>query len=369
MNLSMPSDRPLADNPLGDASLRRSLESFVRRRVAAPDVDDVVQTVLCDALAAPSMPRDPKELRLWLLGIARHKVADVHRRGRREPPAELPEIEALPAPLEARELARWAERQAGQERDAQKTLDWMAREGDGEKLEAIAAEERLPAARVRQRVSRMRRWMKERWRAELATAMAIVVALLAVWLTRTKEEPAPEARPDDVRSAPLPSPVPAPNRPEDEAREARRAALEACTGGAYRACIEGLDAARALDPAGDTSEAVVSARRRAEAAIGAGEPPDTSSKVDPSEIAPAPKVAPRSPRKSAPKAVPELAPTSELGPAPKREVKPASSTEKQRARPSRNESSESSESNKSPSKSGKPIAPGGSAPFGIGAKK
>lgn len=346
MNLSMPSDRPLADNPLGDASLRRSIESFVRRRVAATDVDDVVQTVLCDALAAPERPRDPKELRLWLLGIARHKVADVHRRGRREPPAELPEIEALPAPLEARELAAWAERQAGQERDAQKTLDWMAREGDGEKLEAIAAEERLPAARVRQRVSRMRRWMKERWRAELAAATAVVVALFAWWLMHPKEEPALEARPDDVRSAPLPSPFPfpSPRSPEEEAREARRSALEACEGFAYRACLEGLDAARALDPAGDTSDAVVSARRRAEAAIRAGEPLDPSSKSAPSATTPAPKVAP----KSVPKPTPELAPTSDLKIAPRRDLKSAPPPETKRAAPPVRK--------ESPSKS-KPISP------------
>lgn len=361
MNLSMPSDRPLADNPLGDASLRRSIESFVRRRVAAKDVDDVVQTVLCDALAAPSMPRDPKELRLWLIGIARHKVADMHRRGRREPPAELPEIEALPAPLEARELAAWAERQAGQERDAQKTLDWMAREGDGEKLEAIAAEERLPAARVRQRVSRMRRWMKERWRAELAAATAIVVALIAWWLMQPKEEPAPEARPDDVRSAPLPSPGPAPKSPEEEARETRRVALEACAGGAYRACLDGLDAARALDPAGDTSDAVVSARRQAEAALNASEPLNDSSKSAPSPTTPTPKIAPKIAPKSAPKSMPDITPTPELTSTPRGDTKPMPSPEKKRAAPPARK--------ESPTKSGKPFSPLGGSLLDTGGKK
>src|SRR5580700_11017185 len=165
-----------ATDTLGDPALRRSLADFVRRRVPASDVDDVVQTVLCDALAAPGRPADPAELRRWLLGIARHKVVDFHRRAHREPPTELPEIEASPAPIEARELVKWAEKEAGSSRDAQRTLAWMAREGEGEKLEAIAAEEQLPPARVRQRVSRMRRWMKERWAAELA-AVAMLAAL------------------------------------------------------------------------------------------------------------------------------------------------------------------------------------------------
>src|SRR5690349_15785644 len=83
-------------SPLADPALRRLLEDFVRRRVPATDVDDVVQTVLCDALAAQGRPTDEEELRKWLLGVARHKVADHHRRAVREPASELPEIEAGP---------------------------------------------------------------------------------------------------------------------------------------------------------------------------------------------------------------------------------------------------------------------------------
>jgi DNA-directed RNA polymerase specialized sigma24 family protein len=172
---------PAANKALGDPALHRSLQDFVRRRVPASDVEDVVQTVLCDALANPGRPVDPTELRRWVLGIARHKVVDLHRRAHRELPAELPEIEDHPAPMEARALAGWAERQAGAARDAQKTLDWMAREGEGEKLEAIAAEEQVPAARVRQRVSRMRRWMKERWAAELAAVAMLSALAIAAW--------------------------------------------------------------------------------------------------------------------------------------------------------------------------------------------
>src|SRR5690349_15526596 len=177
MSPAMPTDQPRQRDPLADPALRQSLSDFVRRRVPASDVDDVVQTVLVDALAAEGRPHEPGELRKWLLGIARHKVADLHRRAHREPPAELPEIETSPAPIEARELVRWAEEQAGPSRDAKQTLDWMAREGEGEKLESIAASEQVPAARVRQRVSRMRRWMKERWLAELAAVAVLVIAV------------------------------------------------------------------------------------------------------------------------------------------------------------------------------------------------
>src|SRR5687767_10059117 len=113
---------PMTRNPLGDPEIRKFLEEFVRRRVPPADVDDVVQTILCDALAAERAPTEREELRRWLVGIARHKVADLHRKGTRERPVEAPEPEAPPAPVEVREMARWAEEQAQSTKDGGKTL-------------------------------------------------------------------------------------------------------------------------------------------------------------------------------------------------------------------------------------------------------
>jgi DNA-directed RNA polymerase specialized sigma24 family protein len=261
MSQEMPS-APLSqrNDVLGDPALRKSVRDFVRRRVPPSDVDDVVQTVFCDALAAPSRPPEPAELKRWLLGIARHKAADRHRRTLRELPADLSEIETGPAPIETREMVRWAEEQVGEAPDAKKTLDWMAREGEGEKLKAIAADERLPAARVRQRVSRMRRALKERWAAELAAvAMLAALALLAWWLLRDRGDPPvahdlPDVAPTIVPE--LPSPV-------DRARSLRAEALRACDQRDWSACLDGLDQARGLDPTGDQDPAVGAARATA----------------------------------------------------------------------------------------------------------
>ncbi|MFT3773226.1 MAG: sigma-70 family RNA polymerase sigma factor [Minicystis sp.] len=274
----MPTANPSpANDSLGDPALRRALADFVRRRVPSAEVDDVVQTVLVEALAAPNRPRDPTELKRWLLGIARHKVVDFHRRSMREPPSELADIEASPAPLEARALARWAEEQAGSTGDAQKTLDWMAREGEGEKLEAIAAEEQVPAARVRQRVSRMRRWMKERWMAELAAvAMLGLLALAAWWLLR-REAPTTDKGPEVP-----PTIAPEPPSPIERGRLLRADALKACDRGEWRLCLDGLEQAKGLDPEGDRAPAVGAARQKAEDALRAA-PPST---------APAPKEGP-----------------------------------------------------------------------------
>src|SRR5262245_55514642 len=128
MSLQMPSEPP-SPSLLADPVLRRHIEEFVRRRVPASDVDDIVQTVPCDALAATDPPKERNDVKRWVVGIARHKVADFHRRTHREPPTELPELETEPPPVEELELARWAEEQAGSSRDARETLRWMAREG------------------------------------------------------------------------------------------------------------------------------------------------------------------------------------------------------------------------------------------------
>jgi hypothetical protein len=214
---------------------------------------------------------------------------------------ELPDLEGSPAPIEAREMARWAEEQAGETGDAQKTLDWMAREGEGEKLEAIAAEEKVPAARVRQRVSRMRRWMKERWAAELAAvAVLTLLALAAWWLLKKQIEP------PVTHDEPPPAITPEAPSPLERARLLRADALRACDDGAWRACLDGLDEARGLDPEGDRAPAIGDARARAQDALAT--PPAPSSA--PSGRPPPPEVKDVPDTKSAPLPAPKPTPTS-----------------------------------------------------------
>jgi len=70
-------------------------------------------------------------------------------------------------------MAEWALRQLPPGPGGAHTLRWMMREAEGEKLEAIAAEEGIPPERVRKRVSRLRRRMRERWRAELCALIVL----------------------------------------------------------------------------------------------------------------------------------------------------------------------------------------------------
>lgn len=273
---------------LGSAEIRRMLTDYVRRRVSESDVDDVVQTVLVEALSSERVPDERTELRKWLTGVARHKIADLHRRSGREKPSELPEIETGPAPVEEHHLVEWAEREAKKSsKDADATLRWMAREGEGDKLEHIAAEEKLPAATVRQRVSRMRRWMKERWLAEIAAAAAFGV--LAFLIYRFVFAPkGPEVVREDLPVLPEspsatqtanPDKVLAPN-PLERAAELRRQAIPTCSSDPTK-CLEKLDEAKRLDPAGDATPDVEGARKVANDAIqNKAEPPTTASPID-----------------------------------------------------------------------------------------
>jgi DNA-directed RNA polymerase specialized sigma24 family protein len=258
---------PTRRDLLADPKLHRAIVRFVQGRVPRPDVEDVVQATLTDALEAAEAPGSPDQFRRWVFGIARHNVADWFRRARRELTSEvLDEVPADSAPHSARELLRWAERELPEGGESPKTLEWMVREAGGDKLETIAAEERIPAPRVRQRVSRLRRHLRSRWLAEVGIAATVVTAaLLFYWRLR-----APHA-PEIAGERPSPHSSQPPDERElraERGRALRREALARCFEQKWQPCLEGLDRAAELDPAGERTTDVAAARRAAAAARG-----------------------------------------------------------------------------------------------------
>jgi DNA-directed RNA polymerase specialized sigma24 family protein len=249
--------------------LRAALVAMVRKRVPESEVEDIVQSTLADAFESPHAPRDPDTLRRWIFGVAKNKVVDYHRRAGRETVSagEMPEVAGRTAPHTEADLLRWAEKHLPPGDENKTTLDWMLREGDGEKLEWIAESEDVPAPRVRQRVSRLRRHLKTHWQKEV-TLLAALGVMLTILLLLRRNEPEPIANEDIPR-----------------ALELRKEGLEKCAAGLWKPCLEKLDAAKKLDPAGDTQPAVQTARDGANKAL-------TPSNVTPSNVTPPPEPAP-----------------------------------------------------------------------------
>ncbi len=198
---------------LADPALREALLRYARRRLPPGEVEDLVQNTLTDALTADSAPNDAADFQRWVHGIAR--------------PQRLPTCTAAagdypcwnrsstrssndPGPATG-ELAQWIEKELPKTDGAHATLHWLLRESDGESLDEIARDAALPAPRVRQRVSRLRRHLHSRWLALGAAGLALLLSAAAVLhALRKPEPPAPVIARDTAPSAQPPSVTPAP---------------------------------------------------------------------------------------------------------------------------------------------------------------
>jgi DNA-directed RNA polymerase specialized sigma24 family protein len=281
-----------------DPDLRSALVAMVRKRVPESEVEDIVQQALAEAIESPHAPQDSESLRRWIFGVAKNKVVDYHRRAGRES-FDLPDVEGTPAPHVEADLLRWAEKNLPEGAENKKTLDWMLREGEGEKLESIAASEKLPPPRVRQRVSRLRRHFKENWQREVAmlAALGVIVSAIMIYVIAKKGTDHDIITHDvvDPRAEPM-----------------RRLALEKCAGGEWKPCVDGLDEARRLDPAGDARPEVQQARDAAANALKLQPAPSTPPSIPPS----IPPLAPSAIPTTTPPSVPSAQPTSNLTPTP-----------------------------------------------------
>jgi len=157
---------------------RSSLRAYLRRRGFLDDADDLVQTVLCDALAVQAVPAEAADLPRFITGIARRKVADERRHRARWKHAELPELGVTMAP-EASDLLARIDAQLT-EPEQRRSLDWLLREHAGDSLVEIAREHALRPETLRQRICRLRRHLRavHVWPFALLLALGAAIAPL-----------------------------------------------------------------------------------------------------------------------------------------------------------------------------------------------
>jgi len=157
---------------IANPATRSSLHAYVRRRGLADSADDLVQTVLCDALAVEAVPERNSELPRWLTGIARNKVVDEQRRRARWKRAELDDEPEAPRSSEARDLLRRIASEVV-EPEEQRALDWLVREHQGDSLYLIALDQALEPGTLRQRICRLRKSLRARYLAALLLALGL----------------------------------------------------------------------------------------------------------------------------------------------------------------------------------------------------
>jgi DNA-directed RNA polymerase specialized sigma24 family protein len=161
---------------IANPATRSSLHAYVRRRGLEDSAEDLVQTVLCDALAVEAVPERDSELPRWLTGIARNKVVDEHRRRARWKRADLPEDLEAPRSSDARDLLQRIAREVV-EPEERRALDWLVREHEGDSLYLIALDQALEPSTLRQRICRLRRALRARYLAPLV----VVLGLGSAW--------------------------------------------------------------------------------------------------------------------------------------------------------------------------------------------
>jgi DNA-directed RNA polymerase specialized sigma24 family protein len=150
---------------------RSSLTAYVRRWGLADAADDVVQTVLCDALAAPAIPVPAPDIPRWVGGIAKKKVADERRRRARWQWVELPESAVTSRP-EVADLLKRIDREVV-EPEQRRSLGLLLREHAGESLLEIARELALEPPALRQRICRLRQKLRARYLGPLILLLGL----------------------------------------------------------------------------------------------------------------------------------------------------------------------------------------------------
>ncbi len=260
---------------VADVKVKQALEGWIRGRVPAADAADMVQNVL-EALLAHGHPPDTVEGLVGLgLRMLRNDLVDHYRhRG------IVKRVESGPLEDDQRDgIAPAIPAEAWDGIDVQRRAHVVSHlvargkltDGDVDLLErtaregypAIAAELGMTDTALRVRAHRKRAVLREGWARYVAYGLSgVAVLLLVAYVVRDRPEPIahPRIGPDDSAETPLLT-------PRERAIELRKLAAEACGDSRWKDCLDRLDEAQPLDPAGDRDPEIQDLRDLAHRAI------------------------------------------------------------------------------------------------------
>jgi DNA-directed RNA polymerase specialized sigma24 family protein len=163
---------------------RSSLTAYARRWGLSDTAEDVVQTVLCDALAVQAVPVPATDIPRWVSGIAKKKIADERRRRARWQWVELEDPTIATSP-EATDLLKRIERELV-DPEQRRALGWLLREHAGDSLLEIARELAIEPPTLRQRIHRLRSKLRARYLVPLLVLVGVGSAF--VWSERAHQQ-------------------------------------------------------------------------------------------------------------------------------------------------------------------------------------
>jgi DNA-directed RNA polymerase specialized sigma24 family protein len=267
MSLSSPTPPPHAVW-LVLPEVERAIESALRRRgIRGVDIEDHRQIVLQRALEAQRPPVSLPECIALVQKIARDSAIDAHRQSvsRSKVDAGLcedpDERAALDAPAQdhlidaRRQLASLArDIESGNVTERQAALLERVVVDDVSQVDA-AAQFKLAPQTVRNELAAARRTVRASWVAY--SAAALLCGLVVIFYYANQDDNVAAGRPDrdpDTSQSPPRSPA------EQRAGAMRETGLRECERQDWKDCIDNLDAARSLDPAGENDPRVQKAR-------------------------------------------------------------------------------------------------------------
>jgi DNA-directed RNA polymerase specialized sigma24 family protein len=247
-------DDPRRRALLSDPHAHNAIRKVARRLgVSRDQLDDVVHGVVEAAIEDPRLPLDdPKKGRNYLCGIARYKAIDIARGYTRdEEIAEAVKADAeeeAPADAEdkahARSLLEWGQK------NFPRTFHWFVRHTVHEEThESIAADANVSPDHVRHTVSNIR----QRMAVAMATVgLAIFALFFGVRLWRTPGGAPIDHRRHDLAGTGDGVQAPPPPTPAEQGAVLRARARRELDEGKWNECINDLDEAKWVDPAGHT---------------------------------------------------------------------------------------------------------------------